>query len=433
MGRTKRIRKLRAKQEVLKNANLDAVQETISLKKWMASFGWKNEAKLILKNFLLTGRGVSSLTNISSNQTLMQVPYDLLITCANVLDSELINILRGKIFMAQDLLSMFLVLEKHKNNKSRWRKYLGTLPGEPPNLPWLCNETELSAIPCDFIVPVRERKRLFERSWERVEKSIDSNWTCLCCGELLRRVITLNAYTWGYAMVNTRAVYVQPDVITQRTLLDLSSFLSDEPCLALCPFLDMFNHSSEGNTEAGMMRVGDSLVYKLTTLIPYKKHQQIFISYGPHDNQKLFCEYGFFLPSNHLDRVCLTLSELINVHGIGLSKKQQLFIKSRALEEELYVSIEGLSFNLKALIFVVTRPDAQWENVIYSENYQNSDFARMHTIIRSLMTFRKNKYFDELANFRSLCVSKYSLSIAEYCSYRVNFMERILRFLDEYQ
>ncbi len=38
--------------------------------------------------------------------------------------------------------------------------------------------------------------------------------------------------------------------------------------------------------------------FEIVTNIPYKRWDQVFISYGPHDNAKLLLEYGFILPDN---------------------------------------------------------------------------------------------------------------------------------------
>ena len=43
--------------------------------------------------------------------------------------------------------------------------------------------------------------------------------------------------------------------------------------------------------------------YEICTLNPYKKYNQVFISYGNHDNYHLLVEYGFTLPENPNDVV----------------------------------------------------------------------------------------------------------------------------------
>ncbi|KAI4464972.1 putative methyltransferase [Holotrichia oblita] len=398
MGRTARKRKRRLKYRECDDFSLESLQNTILLKKSMQSLGWKNDSKLILKNFVSTGRGVSSLLNIKSNQKLIEIPYNLLITCANAFELDLIQNLckASNKFKAQEILAVFLILEKHKNKNSKWKFYLDTLPEELPTLPWLCTEAEFSMYPSYLMAIVSKKKWDLEIGWERVEKSINSSWICPCCEQPLNRVVTLNAFTWGYVVVNTRAVYVDPGVAIKLFGRDLSNFLSDAPCLALCPFLDMFNHSAEANTRAELICVGDSWKYTLTTLTSYKKYRQIFISYGSHDNDKLFCEYGFFLIHNHLNNIRCSLEEVLSVSNISLNKKQRAFIENRCLPSDVYVSTTGLSFYLKALFYVLIKPDVEWGRVIYSEDYSSCDIMFMCLTIKKILSFKKAKFIEDL-------------------------------------
>lgn len=45
--------------------------------------------------------------------------------------------------------------------------------------------------------------------------------------------------------------------------------------------------------------------YEIRTLDNYKKYDQVFISYGSHDNYHLLMEYGFTLPDNPNDAVMM--------------------------------------------------------------------------------------------------------------------------------
>ncbi|KAK9729955.1 SET domain [Popillia japonica] len=432
MGRTERKRKRRLNNREC-DVSLESLQDTIFLKKWMQSLGWKNDTKLILKNFASTGRGVSSLLNINLNQKLIEVPYNLLITCTNAFESNIQNLCKTSAkFKAQEILTLFLILEKHKNKKSKWKFYLDTLPEELPALPWLCSEAEVSKFPSYFMAIANKRKWDLEIGWERVEKSIKSSWICPCCEQPLNRVITLNAFTWGYVVVNTRAVYVDPDVVIKLFGRDLSNFLSDSPCLALCPFLDMFNHSAEANTRAELIYEGDSWKYTLTTLTSYKKYQQIFISYGCHDNDKLFCEYGFFLIHNHLNNISCSLEEVLSVSNISLNKKQRAFIENRCLPDEIYVSTKGLSFYLKALLFVVINPDAEWGRMIYSEDYSSCDIMFMCFTTKKVLILKKTKFLDNVWKLKDVAVSKYALSGIDYIKNKIDLIDIILEALDSY-
>ena len=51
--------------------------------------------------------------------------------------------------------------------------------------------------------------------------------------------------------------------------------------------------------------------YEIRTFNHYKKHDQVFISYGQHDSHKLFIEYGFCVPGNSNDVYEFSYSEFI--------------------------------------------------------------------------------------------------------------------------
>ena len=52
--------------------------------------------------------------------------------------------------------------------------------------------------------------------------------------------------------------------------------------IALAPMLDFLNHTPDAKTEGRFCTKTKS--YQIKTLLPYKKGEQVFINYGPHDN-----------------------------------------------------------------------------------------------------------------------------------------------------
>ena len=58
-----------------------------------------------------------------------------------------------------------------------------------------------------------------------------------------------------------------------------------------------------------------------TNISPYKKCVQVFINYGPHDNRKLFVEYGFILPKNVYIVIPISLKLL---HSVVMPKISRL-------------------------------------------------------------------------------------------------------------
>lgn len=424
MGRTKRRRS--KKKKTIQIANLDGESTTISLCKWMKGNGWKNDTNLHLRDFQFTGRGVFSKTSFSKNDLLIQIPYNLLITYSTIQKSKLHTFIkldnRNKLKF-QDLLVLFLLLEKHKGLHSHWHPYIASLPQEAPSLPLMCPQEGSVDLPEDLQEKIKTSRWRFEESWERLKNSIAP-----CCSSC---VSDLNSFTWAFAMVNTRAVYVDPAIIHDLSEGDLRRFLSDEPCMALCPFLDMFNHDCDAGTRAGLRRVAGGWVYELRTLKGCRKHEQVFISYGAHDNVKLLCEYGFFVRGNKFDCVRFKLEEVLGVLEMGMDRKQKRFICGHGLGEELYVGFDGMSFNLKGVFCVMLyQGDCDWSSCVFSESYSLDVLRQMRFFARRLLRSKVDGTRESL--IRVSCKPSTNLALViDYLKYRVELLSALCEVVSE--
>lgn len=74
-----------------------------------------------------------------------------------------------------------------------------------------------------------------------------------------------------------------------------------EDHLAVVPLADFFNHADQVGSKVAY----DSNGYSIVTNRKYKAGDEICISYGGHSNDFLLTEYGFILPENQYDKLCL--------------------------------------------------------------------------------------------------------------------------------
>ncbi|KAF5269177.1 hypothetical protein FQR65_LT02477 [Abscondita terminalis] len=426
MGR--RERKRTTKKKSLTHAiHLDCDPIFIKLKQWMTTYKWQTENKLRIALFSNTGRGVVSLKTLKVGDTLVQVPYDLMITFTTLQTLFVQSVLTSySLLQMQDLLSVFIILERHKGASSQWKPYIDSLPDDTPDLPWLSHSHEINALPNKLQVALIKRRESFELSWERLKKSINSNWKCECCQIPGNRVITLNSFTWAYVMVNTRAVYIDPNIVRELSTESLKHVLSDEPCMALCPYLDMFNHSNKAKNEVNLVKINGKWVYELTTLSGSIKHREVFISYGSHDNFKLLCEYGFFIPNNELDLVRLDFDEVLKISEIKLNQKQYRFIKMRKFDESLYVDRSGMSFNLKAVFFVMLNPSlTDWCFRIFSD-YLKDDLVQMDELLKNILKWESLQIESVLKSSGHGFYSENFKLIVKYLNYQLNVINELI-------
>ncbi|KAK8204772.1 hypothetical protein IWZ00DRAFT_85305 [Phyllosticta capitalensis] len=109
----------------------------------------------------------------------------------------------------------------------------------------------------------------------------------------------LYAYYW--MIVNTRTFYWDyPTNNHSSKPRAKKRKLAVDDCMALCPFMEYFNHADEGctvvHTKAG---------FTITSHRSYSPGEEIHVSYGAHTNEFLLVEYGFVLDSNQWDDVRL--------------------------------------------------------------------------------------------------------------------------------
>lgn len=404
MGRTKRarVKKVTLIEEKILNAN----EDVINLKKWLKNNGFIDEVGLSLKEFALTGRGVYCKKDLLEGDVLIRIPYHLMITYTTIINNLRVEI--NKLYM-QDLLTLFLAIERKKSD-SNWRIYLESLPSHPPNLPGFTIKENLHFLLGNLLETFRES---FEKSYERVLKVYK---------------IDYDSYQWAYVMVNTRAVYTNPDVILQiqsQSSEDRNYLSIDKPMMALCPFLDMFNHSNSAKTVAALEfdEISKNWVYSLRTMKPYKKYEQIFINYGAHSNAKLWIEYGFILQENNLDSIEFCLEEVIAIDcRFSQLRKTQFHLIKEHFNEQLSVSAEGVvSFNLRGLLYVLLNPDdSSWSKMVYSDSYSDNALENIRFCCAKLLQNKLEIYKNNLMHV---------LEDGSFYKYNIDLIERTIKIV----
>lgn len=121
--------------------------------------------------------------------------------------------------------------------------------------------------------------------------------------------------------------------------------------------------------------------FEIVTNNTYEPGDQVFISYGSHDNKKLFLEYGFVLADNPNDVVTITREHLCKLN----SQKQNIpYFTSKLsfLEEKNIISetsgftTDGLMWNGKITVQVLSYPSASrpdWRSLFFQPVEQELD------------------------------------------------------------
>lgn len=315
---------------------------------------------LRLSVFPNIGRGLMALSTLKPNDVLISIPLRFMITrekVENSLKSDRTNELT-----THHLISVFLLRELDKGSNSFWLPYLKTLP-DSFDVPFFCSSTEIDSTPFYVKQKCLAQQKIVLSAFEKVRLTLNIN-------------LDLQRFSWAWFAVNTRAVYFENDSgrrkdETEKENVDLRS----ENNLALAPYLDMFNHASDVAVSVGRAvssEFAEGVYQIVSSNKTYRKYDQVFINYGPHDNLKLCLEYGFVLDDNPNDLVPISLEELLLTipnknRSDGRISKALDFIRCQSLNINLgfIPGPEMITWNLSACLFVLayySRPET-WSKI----------------------------------------------------------------------
>uniref|UniRef100_A0A182VNH8 Iron-sulfur clusters transporter ABCB7, mitochondrial n=1 Tax=Anopheles merus TaxID=30066 RepID=A0A182VNH8_ANOME len=349
--------------------------EHVPLFRWLKGLGWRNETGLRIGRFECTGKGLYSRKPLAEADCLIALPFEALVGL-NVLErdehfrsmfeesavQERAQSLEKLPFQA--LLAFYLCVTK----SAHFDAYLQSLPQTFSN-PYFCTKQELVYLSEVLLQRMVEQNGLIKSGLERINSVLRDEW---------KDTVDLERFKWAYFVVNTRSVFLDPMAVKMiNSFLPSGSlfedFLADEPSMALAPFLDFFNHRCGAKTVNGLSlstsQIRDCLLkerplelyYNLHTDTAYRAGEQIFISYGTHNNTKLLLEYGFSIPSNPDDFVELTIGTINafmkhdpELRCLRLPREKYRFLADHRLDEQLFfVEDDLISHNLAVCLTVL--------------------------------------------------------------------------------
>ena len=256
--------------------------EVTELLQWLSL-----KTSLQLFNFPLIGRGVKTPKAIAKGDALISIPIEKLMTRKSV------QARFPSHYSTHLMLTCFLIQESSKEC-STWKTYLKSLP-KTYDVPYF-DLQNLNHVP-------KYLKSIFQDQVDLVTRNFKISKICQ----------DLNKFAWAWFTVNTRGVYYE----------------DGHDNLALAPFLDMFNHDHSVQVQSKLIHGNYVLIAENETCA----NEQAFINYGPHDNLKLYLEYGFVLPQNPHDSVQLRLEDL----NENFTASQKEFIENHDLSGKLQI------------------------------------------------------------------------------------------------
>ncbi|XP_068000679.1 SET domain-containing protein 4 isoform X2 [Melanerpes formicivorus] len=151
-------------------------------------------------------------------------------------------------------------------------------------------------------------------------------------------IFNYHALEWAWCTINTRTIYMKH---SQRECFSL-----EPDVYALAPYLDLLNHSPNVQVKAAFNDQTRS--YEIQTNSQCKKYEEVFICYGPHDNQRLLLEYGFIAMDNPHSCVYVS-SDILLKYFPPLDKQRNAklsILKDHGFLENLTFGWDGPSWRL---------------------------------------------------------------------------------------
>ncbi|NWI91121.1 SETD4 protein, partial [Pitta sordida] len=284
-GRTGRKRR-RKRSRFTAGVNCSHKLEYIRLKKWLKDRGFQDN-NLRPAEFRETGRGLMATKALQAGDLILSLPEECLLTTGTVLSSCLGGYIRRWKPPVSPLVALctFLMAERHAGDRSPWKPYLDVLP-KTYSCPVWWEQEAVDLLPEPLRGKAEEQRTRIQELYASAKGFFSSLQPLFA--EDTRTIFDSRALEWAWCTVNTRTIYMRHP---QRECFSL-----EPDVYALAPYLDLLNHSPNVQVKAGFNQQTRS--YEIHTKAPCRKHGEVLICYGPHDNQQLLLEYGFVAMGN---------------------------------------------------------------------------------------------------------------------------------------
>lgn len=301
------------------------------------------------------GRGLFSKDDIRPKQRLIKISHQYLLNFTNILahitswgHGQVYNKMRLPEFARHtddvtecyaqlelktllkmtsfQIVSMYICLERHRGDRSWWRPFWNCLPPvsdfESSPLTWRINGKSTKTLP-------RSTQRHCDKMYHRFMEDFTTVTEILRDTELS---IARDDFLWAWFCVNSRCLY-----------MEIPESHDKHGNFTMAPFVDLINHSIN---EQCVLQIDHSGFHVLTST-SYAKDKEVYLSYGPHSNEFLLCEYGFMLPENPWNDVDIT-DEILTL----LDDQQKDFLSSMGYLGDYTMNDDDVSFRIEVALAV---------------------------------------------------------------------------------
>ncbi|TLD05870.1 uncharacterized protein PgNI_09058 [Pyricularia grisea] len=239
---------------------------------------WASSEGLVLNGIQPTwisgcGKGIVACRKLKAEEAILIVPIQAIRSITTV-SREILKQLPPSLPL-HGILATELALTDI--TPTPWQKSLPTMADITAAIPFMWRKELQNLLPTSARILLENQQTKYKHEWNTVSQAIPS--------------ISEERFQYYWHIVNTRTFLYE---------VSETECYSWEDRLALVPLADMFNHADEGCRVSYMPEH-----YVITTDRAYEAGEELFISYGDHSNDCLLTEYGFLLPNNRCDVICI--------------------------------------------------------------------------------------------------------------------------------
>ncbi|KAL4973759.1 hypothetical protein BDW66DRAFT_99119 [Aspergillus desertorum] len=321
-------------------------------------------------NFPGRGLGIIAIRNIHENEAILRVPRKMMLTVESI-PSSFVSKFEERV-PVQALLAAFLCNGEPKDLEpyELWTKTWPTRKDFEECMPILWPEPLRASLPPSVSGRWRSfRKEKLEFEYEsshqnvlaQQEQRLRTAWESVAA---VFPETDWETFSYYWLIVNTRSFfYLMPGQEPPEDRND---------AMALLPFADYFNHSDEA---CNVKFDGQEYVFRAAKT--YEAGDEIFMSYGPHPNDFLFAEYGFYLDENESE--ALYLDDLVFRQ---LSPLQQEELHLQQYFGNYQVTATGACYRTEIAACITYMRPEDWQNYVLGYSNRGVDAKKSEDVIR---------------------------------------------------
>ncbi|KAL9054969.1 MAG: hypothetical protein Q9162_003824 [Coniocarpon cinnabarinum] len=189
-----------------------------------------------------------------------------------------------------------------------WRSVMPDLEILKQCVPLLWSARAQQLLPEPAKALLQRQKTKFQRDWNDF-RSMKLPLSAFGLPEGSSQSAVYEAFAHAWLLVNTRSFYwdypttqSQGSKRARQKSQKSSNGLGAEDCMALVPFIDLFNHTYVGECCAVEF---NNTGFTVVAARDYEPGEEVFVTYGNYGNEFLLVEYGFMMDPNVCDTVAL--------------------------------------------------------------------------------------------------------------------------------